>query len=87
MDKLVEEMIHNCHRCQASDKSFRTTPAPLQPVEFPSHPWEKLAIDITGPYELHHMIVDLLLSWLTIIVNGPRFHSHGQLLAQPLLQH
>lgn len=52
IDKLVEQMIRDCNTCQNSDKVTKTSPAPLQPVPFPNKPWEKLGIDITGPFEL-----------------------------------
>lgn len=51
MDVHVEEAVHNCSICQAADKSAKTSPAPLQPVELPERPWQKLAIDIVGPLE------------------------------------
>lgn len=51
MDSHVEEAVHNCSICQEADKSTKTSPAPLQPVELPERPWQKLAIDIVGPLE------------------------------------
>ncbi|MEQ2205965.1 hypothetical protein XENOCAPTIV_019753, partial [Xenoophorus captivus] len=33
------------------DKVAITAPAPLTPVELPSKPWEKIAIDIMGPFD------------------------------------
>lgn len=35
----------------SSDKTATVSAAPLQPVPFPSSPWEKMAIDIVGPFE------------------------------------
>ena len=37
--------------CQYKDKTAKTAPAPLTTVELPDGPWEKVAIDITGPFE------------------------------------
>lgn len=51
MDKEVETAVKNCHICLEADKSARTSPAPLQPVEWPERPWQKLALDIVGPLE------------------------------------
>ncbi|KAL7877191.1 hypothetical protein SRHO_G00038340 [Serrasalmus rhombeus] len=35
-----------------NDKTARTAPAPLTPVEYPDGPWKKLAMDIVGPFEI-----------------------------------
>ncbi|KAK7910413.1 hypothetical protein WMY93_015097 [Mugilogobius chulae] len=51
LDKLVHSVIASCVNCQYSDKVAVTSPAPLTPVNLPSRPWEKVAIDITGPFE------------------------------------
>ncbi|XP_064465196.1 uncharacterized protein K02A2.6-like [Ornithodoros turicata] len=37
--------------CQATDKSAKPVPAPLQPVPLPAKLWQKLAIDIVGPFQ------------------------------------
>lgn len=50
---MVEEAILSCYACQASDKVARTHNTPLQCVPPPSGPWEKIGIDITGPFSLH----------------------------------
>lgn len=51
MDKLVHTVLSACMTCQASDKSVKTFPAPMQPVEFPKGPFQHVAIDIVGPFE------------------------------------
>ncbi|KAI2642379.1 Retrovirus-related Pol polyprotein from transposon opus [Labeo rohita] len=51
MDDLVHTVLSACMTCQASDKSAKTFPAPMQPVEFPKGPFEHVAIDIVGPFE------------------------------------
>ncbi|KAJ8044581.1 hypothetical protein HOLleu_07364 [Holothuria leucospilota] len=50
LDRQVEDLVKGCVICQSNDKSIKTAKAPLQPVEFPSRPWEKLALDIAGPF-------------------------------------
>lgn len=50
LDKEVEERIKSCVTCQEHDKSQHTYSAPLQSVPFPESPWEKVSIDITGPF-------------------------------------
>lgn len=51
IDCLVKEHIQTCQMCLSSDKTATTSAAPLQPVNFPSVPWEKVAIDVVGPFE------------------------------------
>ncbi len=51
MDKHVQTMIVSCVSCQYIDKTANTASAPLTPVGLPDGPWEKVAIDITGPFE------------------------------------
>lgn len=50
MGKQVEQLIASCSVCQAVDKSAKPVTPPLQPVAFPSAPWQKLGIDIVGPF-------------------------------------
>lgn len=51
MDLLVHKVILNCLLCQLNDKTAKTAPVPLQPVDFPDGPWQKLGLDIVGPFE------------------------------------
>lgn len=51
MDLLVHSVISTCLTCQLNDKTVKTAPAPLQPVELPDEPWQKLGLDIIGPFE------------------------------------
>lgn len=51
MDVLVESVIATCVSCQLNDKTTRTAPAPMTPVPLPDGPWQKLAVDIAGPFE------------------------------------
>nr|XP_037279754.1 uncharacterized protein K02A2.6-like [Rhipicephalus microplus] len=51
LDKHVEAAIRSCSACQASDKSVKNWQAPLQPVPLPDRPWDKISIDIMGPFE------------------------------------
>ena len=48
LDKQIEEFVRNCDICAMSGKSVKPRAAPLQPVEWPEQPWDKLQIDIFG---------------------------------------
>ena len=50
MDSDVEAAIKSCTTCSQHDKTAITRAAPLQPVPFPIAAWEKLAMDIVGPF-------------------------------------
>ena len=51
MDALVQSVIAACVSCQMNDKTAKTNPAPMTPVPLPQGPWQKLALDIVGPFE------------------------------------
>ncbi|PIK61531.1 hypothetical protein BSL78_01544 [Apostichopus japonicus] len=51
MDVQVEDMIKDCFVCQQNDKTVKTAYAPLQPVLYPENHWDKIAMDIVGPFE------------------------------------
>lgn len=51
MDELVHSVIASCVACQLSDKTARIHPAPMQPVELPQGRFQKVAVDIMGPFE------------------------------------
>ncbi|RXN30168.1 Integrase core domain [Labeo rohita] len=68
MGRRVEILIASCVTCQLNDKTAK--PVPLIPVELPSSAWEKIAIDIMGPFEAaswdcHYAItlVDYFSKW------------------------
>ena len=52
MDCHIETMVKNCTTCRQNDKSTVTHDAPLQPVPLPSAAWEKVSVDIVGPFEI-----------------------------------
>lgn len=51
MDLLVQKVILNCLPYQLNDKTAKTAPVPLQPVDFPDEPGQKMGLDIVGPFE------------------------------------
>uniref|UniRef100_A0A3Q2QRP3 C-type lectin domain-containing protein n=1 Tax=Fundulus heteroclitus TaxID=8078 RepID=A0A3Q2QRP3_FUNHE len=60
MDKMVQSVISSCTTCQMNDKSAKTAPAALQPIELPNRPWEKVALDIVVSQPLHESITGLI---------------------------
>lgn len=51
MDSQAEALIRDYSTCKQNDKSAVTYDAPLKPVELPSFAWEKVSINIVGPFE------------------------------------
>ncbi|MDD9361375.1 MAG: DDE-type integrase/transposase/recombinase, partial [Anaplasma sp.] len=51
MDEQIKHKVQHCAVCNATDRPVRAAPAPLQPVQFPDQPWDKLGLDIVGPVD------------------------------------
>ena len=49
-DKMVEEFVKRCSGCQRSDKSASPSKVKVSTIPIPANPWEKLGIDICGPF-------------------------------------
>lgn len=47
----VHHAVRSCHVCQLNDKTVKSHPAPLQPVQLPDGPWQKVAVDVVGPFD------------------------------------
>lgn len=52
MDKMVEVAVRQCAACNANDKSVVTRTAPMTPVKLPEKVWQKVGIDVVGPFEI-----------------------------------
>jgi hypothetical protein len=70
IDAEIERFVRECEACTVTGKATRPTPGPLQPLQLPSGPWRKLAIDIAGEFKAapHHqryviVAVDLYSKW------------------------
>ena len=50
MDAAIEESIKTCMPCERSEKSQPRSPYQTTVIPRPKEPWEKLAIDVTGPF-------------------------------------
>ena len=51
LDKQVEHLVRDCHVCASSDKPYRTYQAPMTSTPPPEGPWQKVAMDIMGPFK------------------------------------
>ena len=56
MDSRVENHVKHCIACQDSAKSHKPAKVPLTRIEPPTQPWTKIALDISGPYQLHDLV-------------------------------
>ena len=48
IDKDIEALVKECRACLVSGKTGRRPPPPLQPLAWPSKPWEHLRLDIVA---------------------------------------
>ena len=47
IDTEVEAVVKKCHLCQQVKPA--SSPAPLHPWQWPTHPWSRLHLDYAGP--------------------------------------
>ena len=68
LDKQVEHLVRDCHVCASSDKPYRTYQAPMTPTPPPEGPWQKVAMDIMGPFKkgLFHRAWNRTLHFCTV---------------------
>ena len=71
MDRHVEDAIRNCPHCATSDNVYTCHSTPLQPVQLPDGVWQKLALDIMGPfddpkYKFVMVLVDYYSKWCEV---------------------
>ncbi|XP_078503469.1 uncharacterized protein LOC144762184 [Lissotriton helveticus] len=52
MDVCVDSLIDNCVICKSSDKSHKVRSPPMEPVQLPERAWEKIGVDLVGPFYL-----------------------------------
>ncbi len=71
--KMVEDFVRTCPACSATGKNAKTQPVPVTAVTPPSRPWQKVAIDITGPFATaprHQRHVVVITDYLLLEVPG-----------------
>ncbi|GFO47389.1 Zf-h2c2 and rve domain containing protein [Plakobranchus ocellatus] len=49
-DKDIENFVKHCAGCQLSDKSLAPANVSATSIPLPESPWQKVAIDVTGPF-------------------------------------
>ncbi|CAM4454914.1 unnamed protein product [Lepidochelys kempii] len=71
---LGHQVGKSCVTCQIHDKTAVTCTPPLQPVPLPESAWEKVAIDIVGPFDTapsdcHYAItlIDYFSKWPEVV--------------------
>ncbi|KAG1938978.1 retrotransposable element [Pimephales promelas] len=79
IDRDIEALVKDCVPCLLSGKSGPPVPTPLQPVPWPSRPWEHLQLDICGeihgrgiPHHQRFLVVlyDLHSKWPEVVPAG-----------------
>ena len=66
VDRELEELVQNCHACQANRQKPRS--APLHSWSWPTGAWQRIHVDFAGPF-LGHMfflVIDAYSKWLEI---------------------
>ena len=56
MDRLVEEFVRRCARCELTTKTSH--PSPFTMSKMPTGPWEEVSVDLYGPLRSgNHLLV------------------------------
>ena len=67
-DKEIEHFVKICSPCQDSAKSAPKLHIPPQRIDLPEKPWQKVAIDITGPFSTaptHQRFIVVLIDYFS----------------------
>lgn len=77
IDKEIEALVKDCSACLLSGKTGHQPPPPLQPLAWPTQPWDHLQLDICGeiqgvPHHQRFLVVayDLHSKWPELITTG-----------------
>ncbi|MCP4345568.1 MAG: DDE-type integrase/transposase/recombinase [Desulfobacterales bacterium] len=73
----VEEFVNSCHACAESGKSNYQEKVPTGAIEPPEAPWQRICIDITGPFwtapkheEYIVIVMDYFSKWPEYLLTG-----------------
>jgi len=63
IDKMIEDVAKSCTTCQQS--AANPPSAPLHPWQFPERPWQRLHMDLAGPYlnQMWLIVTDAHTKW------------------------
>ena len=77
IDRDIEALVKDCSACLVSGKTGHQAPPPLQPLAWPSEPWDHLQLDICGeihgvPHHQRFLVVayDLHSKWPELTTTG-----------------
>lgn len=77
MDRNIEEHVRGCVECMCSDKTHRVEESPIASTNFPSKPWERVAMDICGPFSAKGLtnkyalvLIDYYSKWPKVAFTG-----------------
>uniref|UniRef100_A0A674DZP4 Gypsy retrotransposon integrase-like protein 1 n=1 Tax=Salmo trutta TaxID=8032 RepID=A0A674DZP4_SALTR len=79
IDHDIEALVRDCAACLLSGKTGQSAPPPLQPLAWPSRPWEHIQLDICGeihghavPHHQRFLVVvyDLHSKWPEVVPVG-----------------
>ena len=77
IDKDIEALVKDCAACLVSGKTGHQPPPPLQPLAWPSKPWDHLQLDVCGeihgvPHNQRFLVVvyDLHSKWPEVASTG-----------------
>jgi len=75
MDRDTEFLVKNCQSCEMSNKSMPRQATPKISVPRPDNAWQKLAIDITGPFETAPQDSRFIIVLIDYFSNYPLIHT------------
>ncbi len=75
IDGEIEALVKDCSACLVSGKTGHSPPPPLQPLAWPSRPWQHLQLDICGeihgvPHNQRDVVYDLHSKWPELTAKG-----------------
>lgn len=77
IDREIEALVKDCSACLLSGKTGHQPPPPLQPLDWPTQPWDHLQLDICGEIQgvPHHqrflvVVYDLHSKWPELVATG-----------------
>lgn len=67
IDKAIEEIAEGCTGCQLTQNNPKT--APLHVSEWPVRPWQRVHVDLTGPFSgvMFLIVADAHFKWPEVI--------------------